>query len=211
MLLLLCRRRATRSGGGGAAEHDALDDLSLRADRPSARALGPREKVCASQHTPAPRRLIRPRCAVCRSTEATAAARRRICGRGRRPFRPLVERGHPVGDQGGGELSSPASSDVAGGPLPPDVAARAGMCWLAHLLGRPPIARQWVAAAALPPPSADPCTSRAVAYVFADVVSVCECLVMPTFGWRIVYNVHNVTSVPDGRGDTYERRFKSVL
>ena len=64
MLLLLCRRRATRSGGGGAAEHDAINGISLRADRSSALALGPREKVRASQHKPA-RAASRPTSLCC--------------------------------------------------------------------------------------------------------------------------------------------------
>ena len=183
MLLLLCRRRATRSGGGGAAEHDAINGISLRADRSSALALGPREKVRASQHKPA-RAASRPTSLCCVQIDLrdrNDGGAGGICGRGRRPFRLLVERGSGVGGQRRRALVRPAECDrqaaQAVSPLRGTLSYTALCAW--RVCRFPTAACSSCSTAA---PSAEPCTSRAALFAFADVVPVCECLVIPTSG-----------------------------
>ena len=104
-----------------------------------------------------------------------------ICGRGRRPFRPLVERGSVVGGQRRSALVRPAQCDrqaaqavsPSRGTLFCSSPCALRVCSLLTSAG---------SSCSTAAPSAEPCTSRAAAFVCADVVSMCECLVIPTSG-----------------------------
>ena len=183
MLLLLCRRRATRSGGGGAAEHDTFDAISLRADRSSARALGPREKVRASQHMPVRAALSDLACVLC----CVQIDRRDRNGGGA----SAVEDDALFGLSSNADIQSAIESAARFRRRVTRSQAQAGQVSasggtfsciaLCALRVCPPLTSAGSSCSSAAP-SAEPCTSRAAAFVCADVVSVCECLVTPTSG-----------------------------
>ena len=186
-LLLLCSAGDERRG---AAEEEELSTTpstaSLYVRIGLRRALWGRARRCARAAHPV-RASTSDLDVLCADRPTRRRRRRCICGRGRRLFQPLIERGHPVGDQGGAELSSPAASDrsQAGqvsplgvhwvAPIPAPLCARCGSVAFRYAIAAG-ICRSYA------PPSAEPCMSRAAVCAFADVVPVCECLVMPTSG-----------------------------